>query len=98
MSGFAGKVAIVTGGATSIGAAIVGAFHAAGASVVIADIDGAAGMAFAAALGARVLFHRTDIGEDAEIATCVAATIARFAGIDILVNNACTFLDKGLES
>ena len=62
MKRFAGKVAIVTGGATSIGAAIVTAFHAAGADVAIADIDEPAGSALAAALGPGVLFRRTDVG------------------------------------
>jgi NAD(P)-dependent dehydrogenase (short-subunit alcohol dehydrogenase family) len=98
MSLFTGKVAIVTGGATSIGAAIVGAFHAAGAAVVIADIDAAPGQALAARLGERALFQATDVTDDAAIAACVAAALARFGGIDILVNNACTFLDKGLQS
>ena len=63
-----GKVAIVTGGATSIGAAIVRAFHAAGTRVVVADIDAESGTALAAALGANVVFQRTDITDDAETA------------------------------
>jgi len=98
MTRFGGKVAIVTGGATSIGAAIVGAFHAEGAKVVIADIDEAAGRALATRLGDRALFHRTDVADDAEIAACVGAAVASFGGIDIVVNNACTFVDKGLQS
>jgi NAD(P)-dependent dehydrogenase (short-subunit alcohol dehydrogenase family) len=98
MRGLTGKVAIVTGGATSIGAAIVRAFHAAGTKVMIADIEVDAGRALAAELGAGVRCQRTDVTEDAEIASCVTATVAAFGGIDFLVNNACTFLDKGLQS
>jgi NAD(P)-dependent dehydrogenase (short-subunit alcohol dehydrogenase family) len=98
MSAFTGKVAIVTGGATSIGAAIVTAFHAAGAAVVIADIDAASGQALAGRLGERALFQATDVTDDATIAACISATVGAFGGIDILVNNACTFLDKGLQS
>jgi NAD(P)-dependent dehydrogenase (short-subunit alcohol dehydrogenase family) len=98
MSRFTGKVAIVTGGATSIGAAICRAFHAEGAAIVIADIDAASGAALAGSLGERALFQRTDVTDDAAIAACVAVTVAAFGGIDILVNNACTFLDKGLQS
>ncbi len=98
MRGFAGKVAIVTGGATSIGAAIVREFHAAGAKVVIADIGDHPGMALAAELGEGVVFQHTDVTDDTQIAACVTATAARFGGIDILVNNACSFLDNGLAS
>jgi NAD(P)-dependent dehydrogenase (short-subunit alcohol dehydrogenase family) len=98
MTGFAGKVAIVTGGATSIGSAIVRAFHGEGASVVIADIDVAAGRVLGKRLGEGALFHETDVQSDADIGACVAAAVASFGGIDILVNNACSFLDKGLQS
>jgi len=98
MRGFAGKVAIVTGGATSIGAAIVREFHAAGAKVVIADIGDHPGMALAAELGEGVLYQHTDVTDDAQIAACVTVTAASFGGIDILVNNACSFLDNGLAS
>jgi NAD(P)-dependent dehydrogenase (short-subunit alcohol dehydrogenase family) len=98
MKGLDGKVAIVTGGATSIGAAVVRAFHAAGTRVVIADIDDESGSALATTLGGNVVFHRTDITDDAQIDGCVAAVVAAFGGIDILVNNACTMFDKGLQS
>jgi len=95
MKGLAGKVAIVTGGATSIGAAIVRAFHAAGTLTLIADIDDESGVALARELGPTAAFHITD---DAQIASCVASAVASFGGIDILVNNACTMFDKGLAS
>jgi hypothetical protein len=98
MKGLDGKVAIVTGGATSIGAAIVRAFHAAGTRVVIADIDDASGTVLATALGENAAFLRTDITDDAQIEGCVAAALAAFGGIDILINNACTMFDRGLQS
>src|SRR5437870_375870 len=98
MKGLAGKVAIVTGGATSIGAAIVRAFHAAGTLTLIADIDDESGVALARELGPTAAFHHTDITDDAQIASCVASAVASFGGIDILVNNACTMSDKGLAS
>jgi NAD(P)-dependent dehydrogenase (short-subunit alcohol dehydrogenase family) len=94
----AGKAAIVTGGATSIGAAIVRALHGAGAKVVIADIDTAAGAALAGELGPAVLFQHTDITRDGDLDALVATTEKTFGGVDILVNNACTFLDHGLAS
>jgi len=98
MTDFTGKVAIVTGGATSIGATIVRALHGEGARVVIADIESAAGKVLAKRLGEGAMFQRTDVESDEDIIACVAATVAAFGGIDILVNNACSFLDKGLQS
>jgi NAD(P)-dependent dehydrogenase (short-subunit alcohol dehydrogenase family) len=98
MRGIAGRTAIVSGGATSIGAAIVRAFHAEGARVVIADIAEAEGGALAAALGQGALFQRTDVTSDADIAQCIAAALAAFGGIDFLVNGAVTYLDGGLDS
>ena len=60
MPGMDGKTAIVTGGATLIGAAVVRGFRAAGANVAVADIDAEAGERLAAELGEGVLFlaHR----------------------------------------
>ena len=98
MKGLNGKVAIVTGGATSIGAAIVRTFDAADTRVMIADIDDESGAALAEELGGAVLFHHTDITDDAQINSCVAATVSAFGGVDILINNACTMFDKGLHS
>jgi NAD(P)-dependent dehydrogenase (short-subunit alcohol dehydrogenase family) len=98
MNGLEGKVAIVTGGATSIGAAVVRAFHAVGTRTLIADIDDDSGAALARELGTIAAFHHTDITDDAQIASCVATAVARFGGIDLLINNACTMFDKGLAS
>jgi NAD(P)-dependent dehydrogenase (short-subunit alcohol dehydrogenase family) len=94
----AGKVAIVTGGATSIGAAIVQALHAAGASVVIADINLGAGDALARSLGGRTLFQHTDVTDDGAIAACVDRAVTQFGGLDILVNNAAVYIDNGIAS
>jgi NAD(P)-dependent dehydrogenase (short-subunit alcohol dehydrogenase family) len=98
MRGLEGKVALVTGGATSIGAAIVRNFAAAGTSVAIADVNREAGERLAAELGPRAMFHLTDVTVDEQVEACVTAVAARFGGIDFLVNNACTYLDHGLES
>src|SRR5439155_12571218 len=54
--------------------------------------------ALAAELSDGVRCQRTDVTDDAEIASCVAAAVAAFGGIDFLINNACSFLDKGLQS
>jgi NAD(P)-dependent dehydrogenase (short-subunit alcohol dehydrogenase family) len=98
MNGIAGKAVIVSGGATSIGAAVVRAFYGAGANVLIADIAEEPGRALAASLAPRVRFHRADVTRDEDIAGCIAATVAAFGGVDFLVNGAVTYLDKGLDS
>lgn len=98
MAGFDGKVAVVTGGATLIGAAVVRAFCKAGAKVAVADIDEAGGGALAKELGASVLFRPTDITKDDQIAAFVAATVKQWGGIDCLVNLACSYVDDGFNS
>ena len=98
MKGIAGKTVIVSGGATSIGAAVVRAFHALGAKATIADIADAPGKLLAAELGASALFQHTDITRDEDIDACVVKTVAAFGGVDFLVNGAVTYLDKGLRS
>lgn len=98
MQGLAGKVVVVTGGSTLIGQGVVRELHAWGASVAVADIDEAPGEEIAAELGERVLFVRTDITSDDEIASLIEAVVSRFGGIDGLVNLACTYLDDGFAS
>lgn len=85
---FEGKVAVVTGGAQGIGRACAEAFVAQGASVVLGDVDEAAGRAAAAELGPRTAFARADVRSMAEMQALAALAEARFGGIDILVNNA----------
>jgi NAD(P)-dependent dehydrogenase (short-subunit alcohol dehydrogenase family) len=98
MRGLEGGTAIVTGGATLIGQAVVRAFHEAGANVAVADIDAEGGRALAVALGERVLFEETDIRDDTQLARLVSATVDRFGGIDFLVNLACSYVDEGPAS
>lgn len=92
MRGLSGKVAIVPGGCTKIGRAVVDAFVAAGAKVMVADI--AEGTGFADG----VAFQRCDLREDADIAALVKTTKDRFGRIDFLVNVACSYLDNGAAS
>jgi NAD(P)-dependent dehydrogenase (short-subunit alcohol dehydrogenase family) len=94
----ANKVAIVTGAATSIGAEIACALHAAGAAVAIADVKTAEGERLAQTLGERALFVETDVTQDDQLDRCVERTLREFGGVDILVNNACTYADAGLAS
>jgi NAD(P)-dependent dehydrogenase (short-subunit alcohol dehydrogenase family) len=98
MRGLTGKVAIVTGGATSLGAAIVRAFHAEGTRAVIADIADGPGAVLAKELGEGALFQKTDVTSDAEIRACCEAAASTFGGIDFVVNCAVSFADEGLGS
>ena len=95
------KVAIVTGAADGIGAATAALFAEEGARVVIGDTDDAGGRDAADRIGAaggEALFVRADIAREADVAGLVAAATDRFGALHILVNNAATFVLKGLEA
>ena len=84
----AGKVAIVTGGASGIGEAAVRRFAAEGARVVIADTDAEAGDALARALGDATAFRRTDVSDTDDVQGLVDFAVERFGGLHVMVNNA----------
>lgn len=84
----AGKIALVTGAARGIGAAIVRAFIAEGATVWITDIDGEAGAALASEIGGNTRFQPLDVGEESDWERVIAGLLARDGRLDILVNNA----------
>jgi len=89
MSGeLAGKVAIVTGGASGIGKGCVSRFVQAGAKVVIADVNAEAGEAYAAELGADAAFKQTDVASKDSVDEVVAFAVERFGQLDTMFNNA----------
>jgi NAD(P)-dependent dehydrogenase (short-subunit alcohol dehydrogenase family) len=94
MSKLAGKTAIVTGGARGIGAHYAGALAAAGARVMIADIEDGAALAaeicgkHGKAAAATFTF---DVSDETSVKALVAETADRFGRIDILVNNAALY-------
>jgi NAD(P)-dependent dehydrogenase (short-subunit alcohol dehydrogenase family) len=77
---FDGLVAVVTGGASGIGAAIVARLTEGGASVAVLDLT--------ADVGGERFAARADIGDDASVRAAIDAVADRFGRIDILVNNA----------
>jgi NAD(P)-dependent dehydrogenase (short-subunit alcohol dehydrogenase family) len=93
-----GKVAIVTGGASYVGAAIGAALATAGARIVLADRDAEHGAETAARLGSQAEFVPTDIADDADLDRLVAGTVERLGRLDILVGAAAIFDDEGLET
>jgi NAD(P)-dependent dehydrogenase (short-subunit alcohol dehydrogenase family) len=69
-----GAVALIAGGGGGFGAATARRLHAAGASVVISDLDEARGKAVADELGERALFVRTDVTDEESVQAAIAAT------------------------
>ena len=88
MSRLAGKVALITGGASGIGEATVRLFVAEGAAVTIADIQDERGRRLAAELGARTAFAHTDVSREADVEAAVGDAVRRFGRLDCIFNNA----------
>ncbi len=88
MARLAGKVALISGAARGIGAAIARAFHQEGAHVVLTDIRDELGQTVAAEIGTRAEFHHLDVRLDADWQRVVEHVVQRHGGLDILVNNA----------
>lgn len=82
------KIAIVTGGAAGIGAAIVRRFVAEGAQVLVGDRDQPRGEALCNELRGRAVFHGLDVADAASFADIIAAAAGAWGRLDILVNNA----------
>jgi NAD(P)-dependent dehydrogenase (short-subunit alcohol dehydrogenase family) len=94
---FGGKVAVVTGGASGIGAAVCRRFVAEGGSVVIADVDTEQGAALASAIDdvapGRVAFVRSDVTDAASWERLAKETAERFGRTDLLHSNAAISIE-----
>lgn len=90
MQRFAGKVAVVTGGASGIGEATVRRLVGEGAKVVFADWDGARGNAVGAELAGTgaATFVEADVSNEAVAAGVIERALDAYGGLDVLVNNA----------
>lgn len=83
-----GKVAVITGGASGIGAGTVERFIAEGAKCVVSDIQEEAGSKLAAAHGGNAIFVKCDVGVESDVASLVDAAVTHFGRIDCMFNNA----------
>ncbi|MDT4970188.1 MAG: hypothetical protein QOG22_331 [Pseudonocardiales bacterium] len=101
MSKLEGRVALVTGAASGIGAGIAAAFACEGADVVVADKAPAEAAARVVAAierhGRAALYVHTDVSDEASVRAMAEQAIARFDRVDILVNNAGIFTESLLE-
>ena len=88
MSDFIGRVALVTGAGSGIGAATAAELASRGASVVVADIDLARAERVAAAIGDTAVPYEHDIADAAQAQAAVAFAVERFGRLDHAVNNA----------
>jgi NAD(P)-dependent dehydrogenase (short-subunit alcohol dehydrogenase family) len=82
----AGKVFLVSGGGSGLGAATARMLVGQGARVVIAEINEAAGDSVAAELGAGARFVRTDVGDEASVQAAVDAAVGELGGLHGAIN------------
>jgi len=84
----AGKVAIISGAASGMGAATARIFAREGAKVVVADLLEAEGRKVVEAIGASARFERLDVTDETSWEAVVTAALRHYGRLDILVNNA----------
>ena len=91
MTRLAGRVAVITGAASGIGRASAERFAAEGASVLLADLDAAAGEAVASRIrerGGKAACVRADVSLEGDVERMIESAVEHFGGLDILFNNA----------
>ncbi|MFC5747210.1 glucose 1-dehydrogenase [Actinomadura rugatobispora] len=83
-----GKAAVVTGGASGIGAGVCERLVAEGARVVIADVDRERGQVLAGRLGEAAVFRTVDVTVEDDIVAAIDLAVETFGRLDVMVNNA----------
>jgi NAD(P)-dependent dehydrogenase (short-subunit alcohol dehydrogenase family) len=87
---FKGKTVLITGAATGIGRATALAFAAAGAAVLVGDVDARAEETVRDIIagGGKAVFQKTDVSDSAQVKALVARAVAEFGSLDVAFNNA----------
>ena len=93
-----GKVALITGGTSGIGAETARLFASEGAKVLIVGRSEEKGQALAEDLGENVIYEMADITKEEDIKSSVKATLKHFNQLDILFNNAGGPVGAGIEN
>lgn len=83
-----GKIAVVTGSAQGFGRGIAEEMYREGASVVIADLNYELACSVAESLGEYAVAVKVNVTDEESVAEMVGATVEKFGGIDIFINNA----------
>jgi NAD(P)-dependent dehydrogenase (short-subunit alcohol dehydrogenase family) len=92
-----GRVIVVTGGASGIGAALARRFAQEGASgIVVADLDGPQAQAVAAEVGGLAV--RTDVSDESQVQALIAQATKRYGRVDVLCSNAGVAVGGGLAA
>lgn len=81
-------MAIITGGASGIGATVVRVFIENGAKVVIADIQDPKGEEISTKLGENAYYVHCDVSKEDDVKNLIDSTISKFSHLDIMYNNA----------
>lgn len=98
MEQLSGRVAVVTGGGSGIGAAMARAFAAEGMRVVLADVEEAAMQSVASSIDGEMLCIRTDVARLEDVQALADRTFQRFGAVDVLCNNAGVAVYGGIET
>jgi meso-butanediol dehydrogenase/(S,S)-butanediol dehydrogenase/diacetyl reductase len=85
---FHGKVVLITGAASGIGAAAARRFASEGARLMLGDVNEAGGAAVARELGAGAAFQRVDVRDRQQVAALTDAAVERYGRLDVVFNNA----------